>query len=281
MLTDDELTAARAEELASRPGVSFETSRFLTPHEQAVFFRAVAGMSAEKLNRLFFFGGCRGAERRAAVFFPEWADIGDAPQNFPDTPLFSCDREELFEREAALYGGGDVHGITCLYIRGSGYRTLGHRDYLGSVLSLGIDRSSVGDIVTDGDHAARVFVLRKTAPFILAELERVGSDKVLIREEEPPAGFTAERKTEDVSAVAASMRLDALVGAVFSMSRSDAKSLVEAAQTEVNYITEDRPDRTVAPGDVVSVRGYGKFAVGDETGGTKSGKIRVTVRKYV
>ncbi len=281
MSFDDEIAAARAAELASRPGVSFETSRFLTPHEQAVFFRAAAGISAEKLNRLFFYGGCRGAERRAAVFFPEWADIGGAPPNLPDTPLFSSGREEFFIKTIPDYGGAEVHGITCLSVEGSGYRTLCHRDYLGSLLALGIDRSALGDIVAVSDHGARIFVLRKIAPFISSELDRVGSDKVTVRQEIPPEGFTAERKTEEIPAVTASMRLDALIGAVFPLSRSDAKELVLRGLCEVNFEVEDRPDRTVSPGDVISARGYGKFAVGEEAGVTRSGKVRVTVKKYV
>ena len=281
MSADDELIAARAVELASRPGASFEVSRFLTPHEQAVFFRAAAGISADKLNRLFFYGGCRGAERRAAVFFPEWADIGGAPPIFPDTPLFSDGREKFFEKAAPLYGDVEVHGITSVTVTGSGYRPLSHRDYLGSVLALGIDRGSVGDILTDGDFSARIFVFRRIAPLVASELDRVGSDKVTVREEIPPVGLFAERKTEEITAVAASMRLDALVGAVFPLSRADAKELVLRGLCEVNYMTEDRPDRTVGEGDVISARGYGKFAVGKEVGVTKSGKIRVTVRKYV
>ncbi|MBR6916144.1 MAG: hypothetical protein IKN36_07280 [Clostridia bacterium] len=281
MSFDDELVAARAAELASRPGVSFETSRFLTPHEQAVFFRAAAGISADKLNRLFFYGGCRGAERRAAVFFPEWADIGGAPPNLPDTPLFSSGREEFFIKTVPLYGGDEVYGITCISVKGSGYRTLFHRDYLGSVLALGIDRGSVGDIVPENGFSARIFVTSKIAPLISSELDRVGSDKVTVKEEAPPDGFTAERKTEQITAVAASMRLDALIGAVFPLSRSDAKELVLRGLCEVNFEDEDRPDRTVGPGDVISARGYGKFSVGEETGVTRSGKIRVTVNKYV
>ena len=281
MSFDDELVAARAAELASRPGVSFEVSRFLTPHEQAVFFRAAAGISADKLNRLFFYGGCRGAERRAAVFFPEWADIGGAPPNLPDTPLFSSGREEFFINTVPAYGGDEVHGITCISVRGSGYRSLSHRDYLGSILSLGIDRSQLGDVVPQDGHSARIFVFRKIAPFISSELDRVGSDKVTVTEEIPPDGFTAERKTEDVQAVAASMRLDAILGAVFPMSRSDAKELVLRELCEVNFETEGRPDRTVGCGDVISARGYGKFSVEEETGVTRSGKIRVTVKKYV
>ena len=77
------------------------------------------------------------------------------------------------------------------------------------------------------------------------------------------------------------MRLDALLGAVFPLSRSDAKELVLRGLCEVNYMTEDRPDRSVGTGDVISARGYGKFSVGEETGVTRSGKVRVTVEKYV
>ncbi|MBR7032654.1 MAG: hypothetical protein IKI03_03375 [Clostridia bacterium] len=281
MSFDDELVAVRAAELASRPGVSFETSRFLTPHEQAVFFRVAAGISADKLNRLFFYGGCRGAERRAAVFFPEWADIAEAPVCLPDTPLFSSGREDFFIKAAFQYGEDEIHGITCVSVKGSGYRALSHRDYLGSVLALGIERSFVGDIVTDGDYAARVFVFSKIAPLISSELDRVGSDKVAVTEEPLPPGFTAERRMEEFSAVTASMRLDAFVGSVFNLSRSDAKELVLHGLCEVNFETADRPDRSVGEGDVISARGYGKFIVGDISGTTRSEKTRVTVRKYI
>ncbi len=120
MSADDELIAARAAELASRPGASFEVSRFLTPHEQAVFFRAAAGISADKLNRLFFYGGCRGAERRAAVFFPEGEDIGGAPPIFSATPLFSDGGAAIFEKVAPLCCVVEVHGIPGAPGAGSG-----------------------------------------------------------------------------------------------------------------------------------------------------------------
>ncbi len=281
MPTDDELIAARAAELAGRSDGGFEISRFLTPHGQAVFFRAVAAVSTDKLNKLFFYGGCRGAERRAAVFFPDWAVVDDMPPCFPDTPLFSPEREAFFHEEILSYGGEEVHGITSVTVRGSGYRTLGHRDYLGSLLALGIDRSSVGDIVTDGEYSARIFLFSKIASLAVSELDRVGSDRVTVVRETPPFGFVSARRTEEVVVVAASMRLDALLGAVFPMSRSDAKELVERGLSEVNYLTEDRPERTLAAGDVVSARGYGKFEVKGTDGATRSGRVRAVVRKYV
>ena len=281
MPKEDEIVAARAKELAERSADSFRTSRFLTPHEQAVFFRAVAGMASNELNRLFFYGGCRGAERRTAVFFPEWADVSDAPRIFPDSPLYYPEREEYLTSAVLPFGGAEVHGLSCVRIEGSGYRPLGHRDYLGSLLALGVERDAVGDILTDGTSAARVFVLKTVAPIITSDLDRVGSDKVRVAVEDPPPDITAEPKREPLSAVSASMRLDAVVGSVFFLSRSEAKEAVEKALVEVNYMTEQKAERTLAPGDVVSVRGFGKFSVGEQSGLTRSGKVRVTVEKYV
>ena len=275
------LIYARAAEIAERSRNSFESGRFLSPAEQAVFFRAVAGLGSDHLMRCFFFGGCRGAERRAAVFFPEWADISDAPVVSPGTDLFSPEREDYFARVINDYGGDAITGIAALRVRGSGYRTLGHRDYMGSILAEGIDRSVVGDVVPDGDHSALIFVSREIAPFLTDNLDRVGSDKVTVTEETVAEDFVIEKKFETGTAVAASLRLDALIGAVANLGRSEAREAVESGRCAVNYLTELKADRQIKEGDVISLRGFGKIVTGSVTGTTRSGKLRVEYKKYI
>ncbi|MBR6290873.1 MAG: hypothetical protein IKR53_05460 [Clostridia bacterium] len=275
------LISARAAELAGRSANSFEAGRFLSPAEQAVFFRAVAGLGSDHLLRCFFFGGCRGAERRAAVFFPEWADLSDAPPVLPGCDLFSPEREEYFARVMGDYGGDEITGIAALRIEGSGYRQLGHRDYMGSILAAGVDRSVVGDIVPEGDFSARVFVSREIAPYLAANLDRIGSDKVTVKETETPADFVIEKKYETGTAVAASLRLDAVIGAVADLGRNDAREAVEGGRCSVNYLTELKADRQIKEGDVISLKGFGKIVTGPVTGTTRSGKLRVEYKKYI
>ena len=275
------LIRARAAELAERSRSSFEAGRFLSPAEQAVFFRAVAGLGSDHLTRCFFFGGCRGAERRAAVFFPEWADISDAPKISPDADLFSPEREEYFVRVINDYGGSEVTGVVSLRIRGSGYRTLGHRDYMGSILAAGVDRAVVGDIVPEGDFTARIFVSREIAPYLADNLDRIGSDKVTVTEETVPDDFVIERKFERGSASTASLRLDAVIGAVAGLGRSEAREAVESGRCSVNYLTEMKADRQIKEGDVISLKGFGKIVTGSVTGTTRSGKLRLEYKKYI
>ena len=275
------LIRARAAELAGRSANSFEAGRFLSPAEQAVFFRAVAGLGSDHLLRCFFFGGCRGAERRAAVFFPEWADLSDAPPISPDGDLFSPEREEYFARAVRDYGGEEITGIAAIRIEGSGYRQLGHRDYMGSILAAGVDRSVVGDIVPDGDFAALAFVSREIAPYLAENLDRIGSDKVTVSPAEVPEDFVIEKKFESGVAIAASLRLDALVGAVADMGRNEAREAVESGRCSVNYLTEQRADRQIKEGDVISLKGFGKIVTGPVTGTTRSGKLRVEYKKYI
>ncbi len=275
------LITARAKELAQKSVNSFVAGRFLSPAEQAVFFRAVAGLGSDHLMRCFFFGGCRGAERRAAVFFPDWADLSDAPENPPDADLFSPEREGYFARAIWDYGGSEVTGIVALRICGSGYRELGHRDYMGSILAAGVDRSVVGDIVPDGDFSARVFVSREIAPYLIETVDRIGSDKVTVTEAEIPENFVIEKKYEAGVAVTASLRLDALVGAVANLGRNEARETVESGRCAANYLTELKADRQIRDGDVISIKGFGKIVTGSVTGTTRSGKLRVEYKKYI
>ncbi len=156
-----------------------------------------------------------------------------------------------------------------------------HRDVLGSLMALGIERDTVGDIfVTDG--AAAIFVYEKVAPLIKNDLRKIG--RVGISTEiGTEAGFTLpERKYEELSLSVASLRLDNLVRCVAGTSRTGAVEkyiLPQLVQLNGSVCTD--VSRTVSEGDIFSVRGKGKFilyGVG-ETG--RKGNIHIKVKKYI
>lgn len=279
-MDENSVVKARAEDicsLADRREFEFVYSAFLTPAEQAEFFRAVPVAARA---RLFFFGGCLGADRRRAIFAPSYTVRDD----LPPCEAFSTEREKAFSEILSTYFPDEAHdviGICPLRVRGSGFATLAHRDYMGTILALGVERSVIGDIAVTGEHEAVVFADEKIAPFLTSELVRVARDTVHCTPARVGLDFVIPRKFESLSAVAASARADSIVAALASCSRAEAKTLCLSGDVAVNYISPTEPDRALVPGDIVSVRSCGKFIIDSFGGTTRSGRMRFTARRFL
>ena len=264
---------ARAAETVRRTAYDTSFSDFLTPREQRLYYAAADAEG--QADRLFFYGGARAAERRCAVLVPEWL-IGDAP----DADPFGM------EREAHLISLGE-NGVIDLSpsavpvsLLGSGYASLTHRDWLGSILALGLERTVVGDIAVLDERSAVVFVKPKIAAFITDSLTHAGSDTVHAAPTVLDAGFEIPRSFERMEMTVASPRLDGVVRALTGLSRADAAELVRTAAVELNYFTEENTDAPVDDGDILSIRGYGKFIVDSTNAVTRRGRNRLIARKY-
>lgn len=264
---------ARGAELARRDAFDITCTDFLTPREQRLFHAAVAGEGQG--DRLFFCGGARGAERRCAVLVPEWF-LGDAPGGDP----FGDEREE-FLFSLTEDGAVDLSDfITAVSLAGSDYASLSHRDWLGAILATGLKREVLGDIAVLDEHRAIAFCTRQIAPFIEDTLTRAGSDAVHAARTDVPAGFTVPRAFEDIEVTVASPRLDGVVRALTNLSRADAAELVRTGEAEVNYFPEENPDAPITDGDVLSIRGFGKYIVDSANTVTRRGRNRLVARKY-
>lgn len=233
---------------------------FLSPRERHFIEKHIreSGVSLKCLT----FGGYSGAERRRAFILPEFLEDSES---YAEIAPF-CDTE----------------AIVCLFVAESGYKKLSHRDYLGSVLSLGIDRSVVGDIVLSSEAGgAYIFCDGGIADFIAMELTRVGTDTVKVKRVEIGEDFAPKRALSHVSDTVASARVDCVVAALCSLSREKAATAVRSGLVEVEYETEEAPDRVIVPPCVMSVRGYGKFIVNSLSEHTRKGRIRLDADKYV
>ena len=158
---------------------------------------------------------------------------------------------------------------------------LGHRDYLGTILGLGIERSVIGDILIF-DTDAYVFVKSDMADYIASSLERVRHTTVraeIISEDELPEGELF--RTEGITVQLAGERLDALVAKVFSLSRDEALGLFRRRLVFVGGALCENNSATPRVGDVISVRGHGKMIYRGQIGVSKKGKLNVLVDKYV
>ncbi len=154
-----------------------------------------------------------------------------------------------------------------------------HRDFLGAVLNLGIERDVVGDILIS-EHTAYLFVLEELADFVCLELERVRRTAVKCEPvEEIPAGLLPKLAEETVTV--ASPRLDAVLAKLYHLSRGDAKSLFEAEKVTVNGRICTNPETVLKPNSKVSIRGFGKFEYRGEEHATRKGKTGITIWRYV
>ncbi len=267
---DEELLARRASELAERAKYSIVLSDFLSPREQLLFAANSDGRNAG------FWGGAFGCDRRIAVLIPEWLE------NDVFSPVFSRESEE-FAHSLILSSDDDEikNFVIPLEIRGSGYVKLTHRDYLGALLALGIKRNLIGDIETTNDSCATVFVQTRCAEFISANLTSVGRDTVRINNADIDDDHEISKSFSQILGTVASPRLDCVVAELIRSSRAEAANVISAADVEVNYRAVTRVDHTVNSGDIISVRGKGKFVITAFGDLNRRGRIRFDAKKYV
>lgn len=265
---------AHATDLIRREAYDVAFSHFLTPREQRLYYAAAAAEG--QADRLFFYGGAADAERRVAVLVPEWL-LGDVPACDP----FDTEREHfllsLLENQVIDLSGA----VAAVSLRGSDYGNLTHRDWLGSLLALGIDHSALGDIAVMDSHSAFAFFTPTVVPYIVDHLVQAGSDTVRAERTELPPGFEIPRSFELIEASVASPRLDGTVRALTHLSRADATALVKTGHVEINYFCEENPDAQVEDGDILSIRGYGKYRIDSANTVTRRGRNRLVARKYL
>lgn len=253
---------------------------FMTPAEIAEVYSNLITRSGSGIARCFFWGGCRGAERCTAVFLPEWyLPEPDAPRHA--LPLDTARRDAF---AAHLCGNPDIVTeipIRAIRIRGSGFRELTHRDFMGGILSLGIERSTVGDIAVISEAEALVFALDKIAPYIVSELRKIGRDGVRAELCDLPPDYEIPRRYETMEIAVSSARLDGVVRALTGKSREAAADMIRAGLVELRYLQTDNVSAEVKEGDILSVRGFGKYIIGGTDGQTRSGRLKIKCRKYI
>jgi RNA-binding protein YlmH len=156
---------------------------------------------------------------------------------------------------------------------------LGHRDFLGSILGLGLERSCIGDILLE-DTTARFICLDRVKDFILQEFHQVRHTSVRVQEIELPETL-AQPKFEVIHGTVSSLRLDAVISLAFKLSRSQSCTLIESGQVYINSRLNTSNGAVLKDGDMISVRHKGKFIFVDSQNKSKKNKCMVEIRKYV
>ncbi|MBR0443086.1 MAG: hypothetical protein IIX15_01975 [Clostridia bacterium] len=258
---DMKLLCARVDELCDRAVRGrFVHTDFLTPRQGKHAMEQLRRRGEAHRARLH--GGYASAERCCLLLFPDY--VMDAYTDGAEPPITA----EL------LAMAGEDDPIAAISVRGSGYRTLCHRDYLGSLLSLGLEREVLGDIALEGNDAT-VLCMARMLSFLLENAHRIGGDSVRVSQTILPPDFDGGRKFAPLQDTVASARLDCVVAALCNLSREAAQTAVRDGLVELDYECELRPDRTLEPPCIISVRGMGKFILRELGTLTKKGRIRM------
>ncbi len=242
---------------------------FLTPRERRQAERALRAAGA--WEQAFFFGGYPDAERVCLFLLPDYynAMLGKSPQECATAELCEVLTEELDET------------VRAVRITGSGYRALTHRDYLGSILGLGLERDALGDIAVQNEHEAVVFCPQTIADFLIGHLQKIASDTVKCKLYTPDETFTDGKQYRPISDTVASPRLDCVVAALTNLSREAAQNAIRTGLVEVDFEPEERTDFPLTPPATVSIRGYGRFVLRAFDGETRKGRLRMRADQLI
>ncbi len=228
---------------------SFVYSDFLSPYEAAIAKRIL-----DKIGDVFytFTGGYEGAERVIAAISTDFID------------------QELVLSSSPL---------SFLRITPSIEKPLSHRDYLGSLLGLGIKREKIGDILVCQSHTD-VFLIDKIAEYILYNMDKIGNVKVssqLLSLFEYTAPQIKERL---INTTVASLRADSIAASGFGLSRTKVLDYFKAQRVNVNWENVQNPSKHLSEGDTMSIRGKGRIVLEKVAGTTKKDRISIVIKRF-
>jgi RNA-binding protein YlmH len=192
-----------------------------------------------------------------------------------------CERVMLRFGDNELCGYERDFPIVCIEIQpvmSKFAEELSHRDYLGALMNLGIERDTMGDIVIMG-KTAYLFCTEKMAPYIIESLDKVRHTNVRCTvAKEPPQSTVTRLEMKQLQVSAA--RTDSIISKLYKMSRSESVELFRAKRVFVNGRLNENNSGQLKPEDKVSVRGYGRFKYIGVSGETKKGKLNVEVAVF-
>ena len=233
--------------LSARTGYRPRFTAFLDERQREL---AQELLNHYRCESYLFFGGTEGCGRAMLGVFPEGEEAD--PARFPIAALRVTQK-------------GKAAALT-------------HRDYLGALMSLQIKRETIGDILAV-DNGAVIFVNEDIAEFVRLNLTEIGRCAVKVEEFEGEVPAQAQ-EFDEITGTVPSLRLDCVVALAMRKSRSIAVRAIESGLVRVNYVETVNTAKQLNGGDVISIRGLGKFILSDEIRTTKKERNLITVQHY-
>ena len=225
---------------------------FLIEGEQAAAQALVN--TAGAADRCLFTGGFPGAERKLLCFLPDWLEAEDFLAGQAPIRFLRCACRPEFK--------------------------LSHRDFLGSLMGLGLAREKIGDLLV-GESGCDLAVADSAADFLLQSWTSAGRAPLSISEITAGDLRAPEVQVRELRDTVMSLRLDAVAATGFSLSRTKAAELIASGRVQVNHRDCLKGDRLLTEGDVVTARGLGKFELSQVGGQSRKGRTAILVKRYL
>lgn len=202
-------------------------------------------------------------------------------------------RDNIFHSDLLFWGGfsdaqrvvmgvnaddTEIFPITALKFTYKKEYKLSHRDFLGSLMSLGITRASIGDIIVS-DGSAIVFVKDEICEYVIREITKIGRVGVKI-EKYTKTDIEIQNRFDVLNFTVASLRIDVFVSAVCNLSRDKSQQYIKSDMVSLNHNVENDISKNIKVGDIISIRKYGKFVFAELNGLTKKGRLRIFVNHF-
>ena len=230
-------------------------SDFLNINEQEVAMKVLKKLD---YNKYYFFGGRENSERKLLVIYPEKLTEEMSRKN--DDKVLSVIRIKLPNE---LYGEYD------------------HKKYLGSCIKIGVEREKIGDIIVERE-GADIIVKNEMQKYLsqnLAYLTRFKSAEITLEDISELKEIQVAK--QEISSIVSSLRLDNIVSILARTSRNKALDILKQERVFLNHKVETKPSKQVNVGDIITIRGKGRFEFREISGNTKKGRYIIKIDKYV
>ena len=156
------------------------------------------------------------------------------------------------------------------------FNQLEHRDALGALMSLGVKRTKIGDIVPF-DGGFQIVVDWSLKAYFLSSIDQIGRAGVSIKSVPFDQAIEKVTQVKIVQGTVQSLRVDGVIALAYNCSRNESKALLESGRVKINHLQHTKTDTWLKVNDLISVRGYGRFAVNEILGTTKKDRIRIVL----
>ncbi|MCT4611868.1 MAG: YlmH/Sll1252 family protein [Clostridia bacterium] len=196
-------------------------------------------------------GGYEGAERNVLVIYPS----------------FFCALENK--------------DVVAIEIKGDfKFNKISHRNYMGSILNLGISKEVIGDIIIHENYG-QIIIKEDIKEFIIDNLKKIGRETISVKEISLSDIEIPAEKYEIINMNVTSMRLDAFVASLLKTSRSEAIKYIDNDKIKVNFKLINKKTYTLKEEDLLSIRGHGRFVITSNIRKTKKDRLFIEVKRKI
>ncbi len=224
-----------------------ESTDFLNPYERRLAISILNRFSEITYVEI---GGLDNSERKIISIFPDYYDFKD---------------DDIEIKAFEIYGYSS---------------NLNHRDILGSLMSLGIIRDKIGDINLH-DNKIDIIVKSEIADYIYYNLNKIAKANIKIRELPLEEIVEGNVEYKEIKKTISSMRLDIIISEALNISRNDSQKIINSNRVKVNWEPIDKVSVSINEGDMISIKGYGRFILYSVDGISRKGKNFITIRKLI